>query len=463
MQKQNGSISHNQQNQQSIRQSANMINPSQKGSIHSQHQLIKSTNPNIQSNQQSIQQGNSIRNSQNSHASQQMKSSFPTSSKLSESKLKKSSLKASRNKSPPQIKKSSNGKVTDNSGNDYVVPNKEEKDEEEIKKSVAKEFNNLLKKSMAQEQIKVDKSVGDGFRTFAQLSKGGRNQNGEKKTNQDTPLIHINSGNIGGFNIFGVLDGHGEYGQFVSQYCRNYFIKKFTEFAGLCKKRNLMTPEAIYNELKKTNFSYIYEIFNKVDMELAMQGNFDSNFSGTTCNLVIQLNKYLICASVGDSRGILIEDKGDKQNLGIVQLSTDQKPDLPGEMNRIISNGGMVDQMTGYNGEKVGPPRVWKLGANYPGLAMSRSLGDFEAKRCGVISTPQIVEYTLNSNSKYLTICSDGVWEFISNEKVRDLGNIFYKKNNVGGFCTELVRFAVFSWEQYDIIRDDITVVCVYF
>ena len=82
-------------------------------------------------------------------------------------------------------------------------------------------------------------------------------------------------------------------------------------------------------------------------MELAMQSNFD----GITCNLVIQLNKYLIFPSVGDSKGILIENKGDKQNLGIVPLSIDQKPDIPEEMNRIISNGGRVVQMTGYNGE----------------------------------------------------------------------------------------------------------------
>ena len=125
-----------------------------------------------------------------------------------------------------------------------------------------------------------------------------------------------------------------------------------------------MTPEALYNESKKTNFSYIYEIFTKVDMEFEMQSNFDSNFSGTTCNLVIQLNKYLICPSVGDSRGILSEDKGDKQNLDIVPLSIAQKPNILEDMNRIISNGGRVGQMTGNNGEKVDTPRVRKLGAN---------------------------------------------------------------------------------------------------
>ena len=454
MEKQNPSVKSN-----SVHTSLNTNNPSQKQSLH------QSANPVTQSFQkQSIQQGNSINNSQNKNVSQQIKSSIPGPNEISKSKLiRKSSLKASRNKSPPQISKTSAGKITDSSGNDYAVVNNEEKDEEEIKRSVTKEFNNILKKSMTIENKKIDKSVGDGFRTFAQLTKAGRNQNGEKKTNQDSPLIHINCGGISGFNIFGVLDGHGNHGHFVSQYCRNYFIKKMSEYTAFCKKKNLTTAEAIYNDLKQTNFAYIVDIFNKVDIEMANQNNFDCSFSGTTCNLVIQLNRYLICASVGDSRGILIEDKGDNKNSGIFKISYDHKPDLPEEMKRIHASGGMVDKITSYFGEKVGPPRVWKAGCNYPGLAMSRSLGDFQAKQCGVIATPQIIEYKLNRNSRYLIICSDGVWEYLSNEQVRDLGNVFYNKNDVGNFCTELVKFAVFSWEQIDIIRDDITVVCVYF
>jgi len=443
-----------QSQHQSVHPSVNTANIQNKNAG-SQHQSIQSLNSNVQSNKQSIQQGIS------------QKSSINDPNKPSKSKLmKKSTLRASRNKSPPQITKSLDGKtkISDNSGNDYYVANNYEKDEEEIKKSVNKKYKDILKESMAQEVKPPEKPIGDGFRSFTQLTKAGKNQNGQSKTNQDIPLIHVNTGSISGFNLFAVLDGHGSHGHFVSQFCRTYFIKKMTDYANFCKQKNLTTSEAIYNELKQTKFAYIVDIFNKADIELANQKqNFDCNFSGTTCNLVIQLNKHLICASVGDSRSIMIEDKGDKKNLGIVQLSTDQKPDLPEEMKRIISKGGAVDKITDYNGEKVGPPRVWKAGTNYPGLAMSRSLGDFQAKQCGVVPTPQIVEYTINKNTRYLVICSDGVWEFIQNEQVRDLGNIYFNKNNVGGFCTELIKFAIYSWEQFDIIRDDITVVCVYF
>ena len=40
---------------------------------------------------------------------------------------------------------------------------------------------------------------------------------------------------------------------------------------------------------------------------------------------------------------------------------------------------------------------------------------------------------------------------------------IFFKKNDASGFCSELIKYSVELWEQNEIIRDDITVVCVFF
>lgn len=381
---------------------------------------------------------------------------------------KRNSLRASRNKSPPQIRHTKDGQikrpVVDASGNHYYITT--ENDTIPSDSYICSNLNEYLDKEiMTQKSInekpKNNKS-GSGFRYYGQLTKAGRKQNGETKVDQDTPLVHLNVGGIPGFNLFGVLDGHGPEGHFVSQFCRDYFIKKMTYYAELCKQKGLKTPEVIFNELKRTKYAYIIQIFTQADSEIALQ-SFDYWFSGTTCNITFQFNRNLINASVGDSRSILVFDGGDNQLLGIQPLSTDHKPDIPCELNRILSKGGCVDQITGAYGNKVGPQRVWKAGQNYPGLAMSRSLGDFHAKECGVISYPQIVEKTLDKSSKYLVICSDGVWEFIQNEQVRDLGNVFFKKNDVGGFCSDLVKFAVHSWENFDIIRDDITVVCVYF
>ena len=431
----------NPQQQQSIKQSQQNMMQSQtnKNQLNSMaqsnaHNSIQSQNPNMQSVQNS-KMNNSIGNKS----------------------LKKSSLKVSRNKSPPNFIKSQDGKIVstqaDCHGNSYIA--------DENQKSVR--ASNKINNEKENDVKEVNHKNGKGFKFYGNVSKAGRNQNGETKTNQDTPLVHPSVGDIQGFNLFGVLDGHGPHGHYVSQYCREYFIRTFNDYAKQCMKEGITTPEGIYTKLKNSNFAFIKESFKNADLQMAKNTQFDKNFSGTTCNLVFQFNKYLLCASVGDSRGILIYDNDTKTNQNIFPLSNDHKPDLPQEFARIQSKGGRVDKLTDQFGNKVGPNRVFKAGQSYPGLAMSRSLGDFQAKDCGVITEPEINEFRINHNSKYMVVCSDGVWEFMQNEQVRDLGNRFYDKNEVGPFCINLVQQAVNNWEQQDIIRDDITVVCVYF
>lgn len=54
-----------------------------------------------------------------------------------------------------------------------------------------------------------------------------------------------------------------------------------------------------------------------------------------------------------------------------------------------------------------------------PGLAMSRSFGDYVASTVGVISDPELIYHKMNSKCGFLVIASDGVWEFLSNEEVQ--------------------------------------------
>lgn len=193
------------------------------------------------------------------------------------------------------------------------------------------------------------------------------------------------------------------------------------------------------------------------------QKKFEYNYSGTTCTLVFQFNKNLVCASVGDSRAILIYDNDTQNNLYIFPLSIDHKPDLPQEFERIMKSGGEIKKIINEYGNKIGPNRIFKYGLNYPGLSISRALGDFQGKTCGVINNPQITEFKLNHNSKYLVICSKGVWEFLTNADVRNIGNPFYLKRDIGSFVSNLVQISMQCWERKFIYRSDISVVCVYF
>ena len=307
---------------------------------------------------------------------------------------------------------------------------------------------------------------GQGFAFHASITKAGKDKFGKPKINQDLPLIVVSVGDIKGFNIFGILDGHGTHGHFIAQFCKNFLINKILQFTQECKSQNIYSPEGIYNKLSLFNFQYIKDWFKDTDDELSLQNNFDYNYSGTTCNLVIQLNDKLICANVGDSRAILIfDDKtNNNYNQGIYLLSEDHVPESPQEYQRIINSGGMVDKFTDQNGNKIGPFRVYKNTdmPTYIGLAVSRALGDMKAKECGVSSQPQIKEYRINHRTKFLVVGSDGIWKYLSNEDVRNLGNVYYQYKNIELFCTNLMVEACSKWKN-SIRRDDITVVCVFF
>ena len=94
---------------------------------------------------------------------------------------------------------------------------------------------------------------------------------------------------------------------------------------------------------------------------------------------------------------------------------------------------------------------------------MSRSIGDLDAKTVGVIPNPQIVEYTLDFQSRYMLICSDGIWEFMSNEEVMKIANKYYLRNDAKGICQDLTNISTSLWLKEDIVVDDITVVVVFF
>lgn len=306
--------------------------------------------------------------------------------------------------------------------------------------------------------------LGKGFRFCSSLSKAGKSINGLEKTNQDTPLVCISVGGIKGFNIFGVLDGHGMHGHLVSQFLKKYFLENMKSYLKTYLQSDpLITAEEIYYFLKSEEFYHIIELFNNADTELRQKASFDFYLSGSTCNLLFQFDNHLVDFSVGDSRSIIIEDNGSYSNQIIQLLSLDHKPNLPTESLRIEIYGGELRKCRDFYGKEAGPLRVFKKGCTYPGLAMSRSLGDLQAKECGVISTPEIIEYEINFNSKFAVICSDGIWDVLKNENVRDIGNKFYYKNDAAGFCKELINLAVNKWTQIDNIRDDITVVSVFF
>ena len=269
-------------------------------------------------------------------------------------------------------------------------------------------------------------------KNFSSYSMGGTDGFHHPKTNQDSCLIKKDLPNY----IFGVFDGHGFEGHLVSQSIKNY----------LNNNSNTSTF---------SNDENIYSLFKNLSTSINSSLSFNGMESGSTVVMTFVSNDKIICANCGDSRAILISEDENK----IIALSRDHKPELPDEKKRILESGGRVDKIYG-----MGPFRVWFKDADYPGLAMSRSIGDGYAHKVGVSDIPEIKEFEVDKvKPRAIILASDGVFEFVKNEEIKDIiGKYFYSMDSQG-CAKEIVEYSRKVWENSGYAIDDITCVVVFF
>ena len=355
-----------------------------------------------------------------------------------------------------------------NINNNYIIYNNNELESERL--TIFNE--NIQAQTPQNNQKKKDINVtyndfdSSGYvKNYGGVSRPGKNSSGEQKTNQDALVSKTNINDIKDFNIFGVLDGHGPDGHFVSEFASEFIPYQIINHPEI---KALKDPQQIYLKLKENNCNIITQAFVSADEKLKHL-DFDSFESGSTCCLIIHVGTHIICANAGDSRALVVFDHPGNMNKtnfnlwNVTPLSVDFKPEMPEERERILMSGGVVEQMKDELGEGCGPYRVWIKGKDFPGLAMSRSIGDLKGKEVGVIPNPGILEYDLNSSTRFVIACSDGVFEFINNQTVMELGKKFFRQNDASAFCHELVNQALIEWETNDNIVDDITAVVAFF
>lgn len=262
------------------------------------------------------------------------------------------------------------------------------------------------------------------------------------KVNQDSYFEHVNFANYPDLYLFGVADGHGFYGGEVSG-----FVKQRLPVL-------LSQDPFIYSNPRKALTTSIL----RCNSELS-QINLDVNFSGTTLVVVLIKGSILYCANVGDSRALVARQINDSSNSTSsgrhwmsIALSRDHKPDDKIEAARIHQCNGRVESYQDENGNPVGPSRVWLKNQDLPGLAMSRSLGDAVAASVGVIPDPEILEFLLTPEDKFIVIGSDGVFEFLSNEEVVKIVVPHWKMKDVNGCCEALWKESNLRWRSVKFI-----------
>ena len=300
------------------------------------------------------------------------------------------------------------------------------------------------------------------------LSQAGKTEDYSPKQNQDSALILSNIFSLH-YHIYAVMDGHGTYGHLVSQHIKSQIEQTFTNASTFkTPKQPELTEAKILSMLLHKNNTLIRKFITNVHQSL-LHERFDTNFSGSTCIIVFHILNTLITVNVGDSRAILIKRVFNmKQSCSVFEaeaLSVDHKPQNEEERKRIEKMGGSVEQCkdevdNGNEAEKV--YRVWVKGETFPGIAMSRSIGDFVAKTVGVCCEPDINVKYLDDSAKVIVVGSDGVFEFLGNNDIAGVVKDGYEKGNVNATAKEIVRKATEMWTEKEDGMDDITVVVVF-
>ncbi len=227
------------------------------------------------------------------------------------------------------------------------------------------------------------------------------------KINQDRGCVVFPFGNDENQVLFAVLDGHGEYGDLVSNYTM----------------MELKLQLEVHPDLKHNPSKALTETFLSVDDSLRLAHAAEAEFSGTTLVAALVRGEHIWIANVGDSRIVVAKHVLDgnlngKISMKAKDLSIDHNPNSPAEEKRILEMGGYISPPP----EPGLSARVWLDPAmTRAGLAMARSIGDYAVKSIGVIAEPEITEYDIAPEDRFIILASDGVWEFLSSQEAVDI------------------------------------------
>merc|ERR1719329_1423914 len=150
------------------------------------------------------------------------------------------------------------------------------------------------------------------------------------------------------------------------------------------------------------------DAFLSTHMALETRGLAETGGCTATVAVVDALAQTITAAHVGDSRLAVVS--GNR----VIFETTDHVFDEEAEA-RVRSSGGEVRLETCHGSTAH---RLFQPGSDYPGLAMSRSLGDAQCHRLGVVAEPTVQSGVRLSPGSSLIVASDGIWEHMPSSSV---------------------------------------------
>jgi len=250
-----------------------------------------------------------------------------------------------------------------------------------------------------------------------------------------------------GWELFIIADGHGIGGEWPATKVIEVLPNVLQGDSCTKMLQNEEVSAALLSAFEKTQ-QFLEEESPKAGVMLEMAG------CAVVCAMRHPNRNFLWVASAGDSRAMLIA-----HGSGVIQQTNDHKPSVAEERKRIEENGGEIIS------ENVETARVFVRGEAYPGLAMTRSLGDTIVKDFGVISEPEVVKWHLDGRPGLMLVAAtDGLWDFLENDVIAThiLGGI-QAGRTTQKIAEELLSFSRSAWQQQTDGQyvDDITILLV--
>ena len=246
-----------------------------------------------------------------------------------------------------------------------------------------------------------------------------------RKEMEDFHCIKQALGKRYNLSYFAIFDGHGgkEVASFLSINLHHYLINELNNI-----QFGINDEENIKNIIECIKLAFI-----KIDKDILANDNL-TNDVGSTATLIFiyynnlndienynnenqNLERTLICANIGDSSGYLIN----KSNIKLI--TKHHKCEDASEVKRIRDQGGIVFQ-----------------GRIFGKLILTRTLGDKEMKKYGVIPEPDFYIKKIEKDDFFVIIGSDGIWDVINEGELFKIGN--EKKLSSEAFSKKIMDIA---------------------
>ncbi|XP_041663919.1 integrin-linked kinase-associated serine/threonine phosphatase 2C isoform X1 [Cheilinus undulatus] len=257
--------------------------------------------------------------------------------------------------------------------------------------------NDNSERNEAEEQGKIKKLCKEGLPVLKGFVAARR---GEREEMQDAHVLLPDMsvclsalpGHVSQVSYFAVFDGHGgaRASRFAAENLHHNLAKKFP--SGEKENFDKLVKKCLLDTFKQTDEDFL--------KKASSQKPAWKDGSTVTCVLVVDDMVYV--ANLGDSRAVLCRmeatagEDGQRRSLTL-SLSKEHNPTIYEERMRIQRAGGTV-----RDGRVLGV------------LEVSRSIGDGQYKRCGVISTPDLRRIQLTANDRFIILACDGLFKVFS-------------------------------------------------